>query len=108
MIDTSFSPEAYTNEMLRFLDDWIPRDRTTRFAVLIDVRGHHTLGYNPSSAFQLLSHLSSMGKAFQAYFPERLSQVLIYPFGVIEMMAYKFISVFFSKATLEKVVCLHD
>lgn len=108
MISVSFTPEMYTNEMLRFLDKNIRREQMTRLVVLMDVRAHAALGYKASSALRLFRHLSMMGKAFQTYFPERLKLAIVYPFGDIEMKAYTLFSYVFSQATLKRVVCLHD
>lgn len=108
MIDTSFSPEAYANEMVRFLDGNFPREQTTRFTLLVDVRGHHALGYKPSNVIRIFRHVSSIGKAMTTYFPERLKNVIVYPFGDIETKAYKLIGALIPQATMDKIICLHD
>lgn len=107
-ISLSFTPEQYTNSVVRYLDAQMPRESCSLITLLFDVRGHRSLGYNPKTVIRLWRHAAALVKAFQAYFPERMGQTIIYPAGDFEMRAARMFQSVVAKETQKRFVFLYD
>ncbi|CAE8601596.1 unnamed protein product, partial [Polarella glacialis] len=107
-VDLAFKPEAYSHHIVQLLDAQLKREDTVRFTVLADVRGHKDLGFSPNSVFRIWAHVAALMKAFQAYFPNRLEEFVLYPAGDMEMGAFKMFKPLIAKDTLKRVKVLYS
>lgn len=81
-ISLKFPPEAYSHDMVKYIESNLPRESVTRITLLVDTRPHP--GYDGNNVFCMWQHLTLLTKMFQHYFPERLARVIAYPVSEFE------------------------
>lgn len=103
-ISLKVPPEAYSHEMVQYLDAHLPRESVTHITLLVDTRPHQ--GYDNNNAFWMWQHIVLLAKMFQHNFPERLARILTYPVSKFEILVWRGLRPLLSATTRNKVELL--